>query len=257
MVNPWHDVDIGVSAPYEINVIVEIPRGSKVKYELDKESGLIRADRVLYSSVVYPANYGFIPRTLGQDNDPLDVLVLMQEPVQPLTLLRVKPIGVMDMTDQGARDEKIICVFVDDPAFAHYSCFRELPQHTLREIERFFKDYKKLECKFVVTDGMRGADAAREVIVEGMQSYKKYREDEAEQESKRLSLDHSVLQQRSAAASQTPTTIAPTGTTDSANTATDSGSVSTISTTPAKLNQAAASLAPFKQSDVSPERAII
>eukprot|EP01055_Gregarina_sp_Pseudo9_P002553 Gregarina_sp_Pseudo_9__2552@NODE_2820_length_859_cov_158_362195_g2581_i0_p1_GENE_NODE_2820_length_859_cov_158_362195_g2581_i0NODE_2820_length_859_cov_158_362195_g2581_i0_p1_ORF_typecomplete_len212_score51_79Pyrophosphatase/PF00719_19/9e59InPase/PF18823_1/0_0018_NODE_2820_length_859_cov_158_362195_g2581_i092727 len=189
MVNPWHDVEIGLAVPHEFNVIIEIPKGSKVKYELDKKSGLMRVDRVLYSSVVYPANYGFIPRTLGEDKDPLDVLVLMQEPVYPGCIMKVKPIGVMGMIDQGDQDEKIICVHLDDPAFAHYNAVNELPPHTLREIERFFRDYKKLECKVVVTQGMEGSESAKRVIMEGVHRYNQMRMKETQQEEKRRQID--------------------------------------------------------------------
>eukprot|EP01057_Protomagalhaensia_wolfi_P002802 Protomagalhaensia_wolfi_Nauph_80__2801@NODE_2911_length_949_cov_5102_702198_g1844_i1_p1_GENE_NODE_2911_length_949_cov_5102_702198_g1844_i1NODE_2911_length_949_cov_5102_702198_g1844_i1_p1_ORF_typecomplete_len211_score34_03Pyrophosphatase/PF00719_19/6_5e59InPase/PF18823_1/0_0042_NODE_2911_length_949_cov_5102_702198_g1844_i1227859 len=189
MVNSWHDVEVGLAVPHEVNAIIEIPKGSKVKYELDKKTGLMKVDRVLYSSVVYPANYGFIPRTLGEDKDPLDVLVLMQEPVYPGCLMKVKPIGVMGMIDQGDNDEKIICVHLDDPAYAHYNAVNELPPHTLREIERFFRDYKKLECKVVVTQGMSGADEAKRIIMEGVERYNRMRAAETEQEEKRRQLD--------------------------------------------------------------------
>jgi inorganic pyrophosphatase len=117
MPHPWHDVPIGDEAPDEFTALIEIPKGSRVKYELDKETGLLKVDRILYSSVIYPANYGFIPRTLGDDDDPLDLLVLMQEPVQPLSILRARPIGMMHMIDEGENDEKIICVHLDDPEY--------------------------------------------------------------------------------------------------------------------------------------------
>ena len=138
MVHPWHDVPIGEEAPEEFNALVEITKGSKVKYELDKETGLLMVDRVLYSSVIYPANYGFIPRTLGDDGDPLDVLVIMQEPVQPLSILRARPIGMMHMVDEGQNDEKIVCVHLDDPEYTSYEHFEELPEHRLTELQRFF-----------------------------------------------------------------------------------------------------------------------
>ena len=145
--HPCHDVPIGEEAPEEFNALIEIAKGSKVKYELDKGTGLLMVDRVLYSSVIYPANYGFIPRTLGDDDDPLDVLVLMQEPVQPLSILRARPIGMMHMVDEGENDEKIICVHLDDPEYLLYEHFDELPEHRLVELQRFFQDYKVLEGK--------------------------------------------------------------------------------------------------------------
>ncbi len=160
----WHEVPIGDEAPEQFQAIVEIPKGSKIKYELDKETGLIRVDRVLYSSVIYPANYGFIPQTLGDDDDPLDVLVLMQEQVAPLSILSARPIGLMEMVDQGQSDEKIICIHIDDPAFNGFYHIWELPEHTLRELKRFFQDYKKLEEKEVRVENFLGPDKARAVI---------------------------------------------------------------------------------------------
>src|SRR5918998_45785 len=152
MPHPWHDVPIGEEAPEEFTALIEIPKGSRVKYELDKESGLLKVDRILYSAVIYPANYGFIPRTLGDDDDPLDVLVLMQEPVHPLSLLRARPIGMMHMVDEGESDEKVICVHLDDPEYSSYEHHSELPEHRLSELRRFFQDYKVLEGK----EGGRG-----------------------------------------------------------------------------------------------------
>jgi inorganic pyrophosphatase len=133
--------------------VIEIPRGSKVKYELDKKTGLIVVDRVLYSSVVYPHNYGFIPRTLCEDSDPLDVLVIMQEPVIPGCFLRAKAIGLMPMIDQGEADDKIIAVCADDPEYKHYNDIKELPPHRLAEIRRFFEDcilFYQLNIKFCI-----------------------------------------------------------------------------------------------------------
>ncbi|KAH9735772.1 Soluble inorganic pyrophosphatase 4 [Citrus sinensis] len=142
--HPWHDLEIGPGAPKIFNCVIEIGKGSKVKYELDKKSGLIminlQVDRVLYSSVVYPHNYGFIPRTLCEDNDPLDVLIIMQEPVLPGCFLRAKAIGLMPMIDQGEKDDKIIAVCADDPEYRHYNDIKELPPHRLAEIRRFFED---------------------------------------------------------------------------------------------------------------------
>lgn len=167
----WHAVPIGEDAPETFQAVIEIPRGGKIKYELDKQTGLIRVDRVLYSSVIYPANYGFIPQTLGDDNDPLDVLVIMQEPVAPLSILTARPIGVMEMLDEGQLDEKIICVHLNDPAFNGFYHIWELPEHMLREVKRFFEDYKKLEEKEVKVDNFLGPDKARAVVKKAMQLY--------------------------------------------------------------------------------------
>jgi inorganic pyrophosphatase len=171
--HPWHDVTIGPDAPNEFQALIEIPKGSKVKYELDKETGLLRVDRVLYSSVIYPANYGFIPQTLGEDHDPLDVLVLMQEQVVPLSILRVRPIGMMNMLDQGENDEKIICIHLDDPEYRDFTNISELPHHRLDELQRFFKDYKKLEKKEVVVEDFMGPDDAKRVVLKSMRLYQK------------------------------------------------------------------------------------
>jgi inorganic pyrophosphatase len=171
MAHPWHDVPIGSAAPREFQAVVEIPKGSKVKYELDKETGLIRVDRVLYSSVVYPANYGFIPQTLGDDHDPLDVLVLMQEPVVPLSTLRVRPIGLMTMLDQGQKDEKVIAIHLDDPEYRSFVAIQQLPPHRLAELSRFFEDYKKLEHKEVLVGDFFGPVEAVEVVRAAMALY--------------------------------------------------------------------------------------
>jgi inorganic pyrophosphatase len=172
--HPWHDLEIGPGAPAIFNVVIEIPRGSKVKYELDKKTGLIKVDRVLYSSVVYPHNYGFIPRTLCEDNDPMDVLVLMQEPVLPGCFLRAKAIGLMPMIDQGERDDKIIAVCADDPEFRHLNDLSELSPHRLQEIRRFFEDYKKNENKDVAVDDFLPSNTAREAIQYSMDLYAEY-----------------------------------------------------------------------------------
>lgn len=172
--HPWHDLEIGPGAPSVFNCVVEIGKGSKVKYELDKKSGLIKVDRVLYSSVVYPHNYGFIPRTLCEDNDPIDVLVLMQEPVLPGTFLRARAIGLMPMIDQGEKDDKIIAVCADDPEFVHYSDIHQLPPHRLQEIRRFFEDYKKNENKEVAVNDFLPAVNAIEAIKHSMDLYASY-----------------------------------------------------------------------------------
>ena len=173
MAHPWHDIPIGDDAPKEFQAVIEIPKGNKVKYELDKETGLLRVDRVLYSSVVYPANYGFIPQTLGDDEDPLDVLVLMQEPVVPLSILRARPIGMMTMVDQGQNDEKIICIHLDDPEYRSYVAIQQLPPHRLDELRSFFEDYKNLENKEVAVHDFYGPVEAVDTVRAAMELYRK------------------------------------------------------------------------------------
>ncbi|KAF8397532.1 hypothetical protein HHK36_016450 [Tetracentron sinense] len=206
--HPWHDLEIGPGAPMVFNCpaskrlhsacvhcnpikhtmkghkrpdvsmleqkVVEIGKGGKVKYELDKKTGLIKVDRVLYSSVVYPHNYGFIPRTLCEDGDPMDVLVLMQEPVLPGCFLRAKAIGLMPMIDQGEKDDKIIAVCADDPEYRHYTDIKELAPHRLAEIRRFFEDYKKNENKEVAVDEFLPASTAYGAIQHSMNLYASY-----------------------------------------------------------------------------------
>ena len=158
MIHPWHDVTPGEDFPQEFNAVIEIPFGSSVKYELDKNSGLIKLDRVLYSAVYYPANYGFIPQTLAEDDDPLDVLVLCQETVVPLTMIHARAIGLMTMIDAGKKDHKIIAVATEDPEF---NCLprsaAKCPSHRLIMLRRFFQDYKQLEGKAVEVDEIRPA----------------------------------------------------------------------------------------------------
>ena len=172
--HPWHDVYVDDHLiEKSFPVVIEVPMGSKNKYELDKETGSLRLDRVPYSAVHYPANYGFIPQTLGDDHDPLDVLVLMQEPVTPLSILRVRPIGMMTMLDQGENDEKIISVHLDDPEYRDYTHIKELPPHRLVEVQRFFEDYKKLENKEVLVQDFLGPDEAEKVISHAADLYAK------------------------------------------------------------------------------------
>ena len=170
--NPWHDVEIGDNAPEFVNGIVEIPRGSRAKYELDKKSGLICLDRVLYSSVFYPANYGFIPKTYCDDNDPLDILVLSQIDLVPMCLAESKVIGVMRMIDGGEADDKIIAVAKEDMSVAHYNDISELPDFRLKEIQSFVEDYKKLENKEVAVDGFQSREVAIEVVKQSIIDYK-------------------------------------------------------------------------------------
>lgn len=169
----WHDVPWGTDLHDHFFAVVEIPEGSKVKYELDKATGLLRADRVLYSAVHYPANYGFIPQTYCEDGDPLDVLMLCQEPLAPLSIARCRAIGFIPMTDDRGQDDKIIAVHIDDPQFSHYHDIAELTPHTLSELERFFLDYKTLEHKQVAIEALRGHSDAEAVIDAAVRLYAK------------------------------------------------------------------------------------
>jgi inorganic pyrophosphatase len=171
MMHPWHDVTPGEKLPQEFNALVEIPMGSSVKYELDKRTGLLRLDRVLYSAVYYPANYGFIPQTFAEDDDPLDVLVLCQEPVAPMTLVAARAIGLMTMNDSGKRDHKIVAVAIGDPEFNSFREAQELPPHRLTMLRRFFQDYKQLEGKSVEVDEFQPSAEALPVIEEALQRY--------------------------------------------------------------------------------------
>ena len=171
--HPWHDIPIGDSYPQLVNAIIEVPKGSKNKYELEKESGFLKVDRVLYSSAHYPANYGFIPRTYCEDNDPLDILVLGQEPVHPLTMLTAKPIGLMRMLDEGEADDKVIAVHENDPEYNSYKSLKDLPAHRMKELKRFFEDYKVLEEKTVVVEDFFDKREALKII---RKSYKDYRQ---------------------------------------------------------------------------------
>jgi inorganic pyrophosphatase len=177
--HPWHDCyvdDTVVDSAFP--VVIEVPKGSKNKYELDKETGLLRLDRVLYSAVHYPADYGFIPRTFCDDGDPLDALVISQEPVHPLTLVEARAIGVMRMRDEKGIDDKIVAVSVRDPAFAEYTDKAQIPGHTLREIRRFFEDYKILEHKQVVIENFMGSADAFRIVADALDMYRRLRRGE-------------------------------------------------------------------------------
>ena len=173
--HPWHDVTPGEGLPMDFQTIVEIPMGSSVKYELDKETGLLRLDRMLYSAVYYPANYGFVPQTLAEDDDPLDVLVLCKEPVDPLTIVRARAIGLMTMIDSGKKDHKIIAVASHDPEFAAYNDAQEMPPHRLMMLRRFFQDYKQLEGKMVEVEEFSPASSTVPVINEALNAYSAHR----------------------------------------------------------------------------------
>lgn len=171
--NPWHHVSFGNSIPNKVNAIIEIPYGSKAKYELDKESGLLKLDRVLFSAVHYPANYGFIPRTFTDDGDPLDILVLCSVEVDPLSIIEAKVLGMMRMVDEDEEDDKIIAVANNDIGFNHIDDIKHLPPHTTIQLKRFFEDYKKLEHKHVVVEKFYGKKEAYHVINESIEWYKK------------------------------------------------------------------------------------
>lgn len=171
MSNIWHDISPKRITPQEFICVVEIPKGSKKKYELDKETGLILLDRILYTSTHYPANYGFIPRTYGDDNDPLDVLILCSEPIEPLTLVNCYPIGVIRMIDNGRNDEKIIAIPFNDPTYNQYKSISELPSHIFDEMRHFFSVYKELENKETAVNDVDGPEEAITVIKEAINSY--------------------------------------------------------------------------------------
>lgn len=171
--NPWHDAPIGERSPEIVEAIIEIPKHSKAKYELDKTTGMLRLDRVLFSSVNYPENYGFIPQTYGDDNDPLDIIVLSQIKVQPMCLVEAKVIGVMRMVDDGEADDKIIAVANNDMSVNHINSIEELPKHFGNELKNFFEEYKKLEHKKVEVDEFQNRETAIEIINKAISDYKK------------------------------------------------------------------------------------
>lgn len=171
--NPWHSVAIGKQQPEIVQAIIEISKGSKAKYELDKETGMLRLDRVLFASVYYPANYGFIPRTLGEDHDPLDILVLSQIDIQPMCIVKARVIGVMRMIDNNEADDKIIAVAADDVSINHLQSTDQLPPHFQTELKHFFEQYKKLEKKIVLVEEFQDAVTARKIIQQSIKRYQK------------------------------------------------------------------------------------
>ncbi|GAB5466067.1 MAG: inorganic diphosphatase [Candidatus Kapaibacteriales bacterium] len=174
--NPWHHVNPGERNTGLVNGIIEIPKGSRAKYELDKQSGLIKLDRVLYSSVYYPANYGFIPKTYCDDKDPLDILVLSQTEVVPMCLVPSRVIGVMRMLDEGEADDKIIVVATGDKSVTRFNDVSELPDYYIRELQSFFEDYKKLEKKEVVVEDFLGREKAIEILEDCYDQYEAKKE---------------------------------------------------------------------------------
>jgi len=178
MIHPWHEVVPGVEGhdlPDVFKAVIEIPKGSSNKYELDKGSGLLRLDRVLASAVYYPANYGFIPQTLAEDDDPLDVLVFCQEKIPPLCVCAARMIGTMTMVDEGQPDHKIISVLVNDPEYAAYQRASHFPPHTFKMLKRFFEDYKHLEGKDVMVDEIMPAEAGHAVLEDALARYSRTR----------------------------------------------------------------------------------
>ncbi len=172
MTNIWHHINPRRISPDDFIACIEIPKGGKNKYEMDKETGLLYLDRVLYTSTHYPANYGFIPRTYASDDDPLDVLVLCQESIVPMTLVRCYPIGVVNMIDNEEEDEKIIAIPFNDPTYNSFTDISQLPEHTFDEITHFFKVYKSLESKETVVSEVKGPEFAREIIKRSIKRYK-------------------------------------------------------------------------------------
>ena len=172
VLHPWHGASCGSKAPAIVNAMIEIPQGSRTKYEIDKETGLLKLDRVIYSSFHYPVNYGFIPQTLGHDNDPLDILVLCSQSIQSLCLVEATIIGNMQMIDSGERDDKIIAVATKDPSVNHITSINELPKHFISELKNYFEQYKVLENKQVQIEEFQTKEVAYQIINEAIEFYK-------------------------------------------------------------------------------------
>jgi inorganic pyrophosphatase len=173
MINAWRDIPPGSHPPELVTAVIEIPRGSRNKYEIDKETGMMKLDRVLYSAVHYPGDYGFIPRTLFEDGDPIDVLVRINEPTFPGCMVEVRPIGVLKMLDKGEPDDKVLAVPVNDPFHSEYFDIADIPQHFLKEVEHFFHIYKDLEGKRVQILGWEKSDVAMQVISQSIERYQR------------------------------------------------------------------------------------
>lgn len=172
--NIWHDINPSRITPDKFMACIEISEGCKNKYELDKETGLLKLDRILFTSTHYPANYGFIPRTYADDNDPLDVLVVCSESIIPMTLVECRPIGVIIMNDQGSNDEKIIAVCTSDPVYSNVESITQLPKHIFNEFKHFFEVYKALENKFTTVTEIDDADEAKKIITNCINRYNEY-----------------------------------------------------------------------------------
>lgn len=171
VLHPWHGAHFGKNAPANVNALIEIPQGSRAKYEIDKSTGLLKLDRVIYSSFHYPVNYGFIPKTLGEDGDPLDVLVICSESIQPLCLVEATVIGNMQMIDNGEKDDKIIAVATKDPSVNHYTNIDSLPAHFKAVLRNYFEQYKVLEDKVVLIDNFQDKETAYSVIQSAIDLY--------------------------------------------------------------------------------------
>ena len=172
-IHPWHDVEIGEKAPEIINVIIEIPKDSRIKYELDKATGLLKVDRFLYSAVHYPGDYGLIPRTLWDDNDPMDIIILTGRSLYPMTLAKVRVIGVLKMVDSNEKDDKIIAVYNDDPRYSEYQDIKDIPAHIKDEIKHFFETYKQLQGKKVKVLEILGKEQALNDVQRAQEIYEK------------------------------------------------------------------------------------
>lgn len=171
--NPWHDVDIGKKSPKSVNAIIEIPKDEKIKYEIDKETGLLKLDRFLYSAVHYPGDYGFVPRTLWYDDDPLDIIILTQRPVYPLTLVSARIIGVLRMFDGDEKDDKLIAVYDTDPRHEEFKDIKDVPKHMIEELKNFFEIYKQLQGKKVKVLEILNKEHAQKDVLIAQEMYKK------------------------------------------------------------------------------------
>ncbi len=171
VLHPWHGASSGSKAPEQVNAMIEIPQGSRTKYEIDKTTGLLKLDRIIYSSFHYPVNYGFIPQTLGQDHDPLDILVLCSQSIHPLCLVEATVIGNMQMIDSGEKDDKIIAVATKDPSVNHIASIEDMPPHFINELRNYFEQYKVLENKQVYIEDFQNKEVAYQIIKEAIALY--------------------------------------------------------------------------------------
>jgi inorganic pyrophosphatase len=172
MINPWHDVSCGEKAPEIVNAVIEIPKDSKIKYELDKKTGMLKLDRFLYSAVYYPGDYGFIPQTLWDDNDPIDIIILTNRPVYPMTLVKARIIGVLRMVDGGEKDDKLIAVYHDDPRFKEIEDVKDIPKHIIQELKHFFETYKHLQGKHCIVPEILDKTHALKDVERAIKMYK-------------------------------------------------------------------------------------